>query len=129
MRRFSFAFVWPMYSARRAGRSERSYWRSSSVTVPLRASAALVALGILKLNCECEWPVGQISVTFFVTFRIRLDAGTSPAPIGEPVRRVNGGRVTYDLARDLRLRLKITSTESSPPSSIADFTAFSAAPF
>ena len=59
-------------------------------------------------------------------FRTRLDAGLSRA--NRRTRSVsNGGRVSYAFASERKLRLKITSTESSPPSSIAAFTAFSAA--
>src|SRR5262245_12088359 len=49
-----------MYSARRVGRKDRSYLRSSSVGVALRASAAVVAFAILKSNCESSENQGQM---------------------------------------------------------------------
>src|ERR1043166_6468383 len=49
-----------MYSARRVGRKDRSYLRSSSVGVALRASAALVASAILKSDCESSENSGQM---------------------------------------------------------------------
>src|SRR5258708_30877769 len=91
MRRFSLALVWPMYSARRAGRSERSYCRSSSVTLVLKASVALVALGMGELNRGCEtgnrstvrWTIIQLGPSTFQGPKhssFRMDEQRMPQP-------------------------------------------------
>src|SRR5437867_2753789 len=55
-----------MYSVSLFGRSERSYFRSSSVGVACNASAAVDAFGMLKLNCECRESFGQLSVSLCI---------------------------------------------------------------
>src|SRR5438132_3636631 len=117
-----------MYSERCAGRSERSNWRSSSVGAAFSASAALVAFGIGELNCEGEprpWSTSPCTPCLRGVYSFEIYHGDTESTekttpwfgIGGQVRRLNKYR--YAFANDRRLRRKIVSTDSSPPSSIA----------
>src|SRR5438128_6762599 len=118
-----------MYSVSFDGRRDRSYFRSSSVGVACKASAALVAFGILKLNCECRERFGQLTL---------VGARASPPALSAKredlacFARSADGDVRapgYAFASARKLRRRITSTDSSPPSATALLIAFSAATF